>query len=466
MLNKLYKNPQRSAYILIILMALFSTIYNAYLPLHGDEAYYWMWSHHLQAGYYDHPPMIALMIYLTNFISESEWGVRLVNVFSFSIAAIYIFKFTAELSDEKTALNAILIFLSVIIVNAGYIITTTDAPTILFWTISLYYSYRAIFYGSWSEYIFAGVALGLLMLSKYTSILLISSILLFILLKRREILTNIKFYAALMIALVIISPMLWWNYQHGWISFLFQLHHGASSEHKINLGTFFTFIAAQFGVFSPVFAWVLFYYLYKEKLFYKNEKLFFIALSVVITIGLFLYKSLFKNMELNFDAPAYIGGVILVAYVMTRRDMKKLFKIGLGIALFFTILGRYLFLFHLDIIRTEMYKSDEIVKRVATFAQPGDKFYGDHLAVAAYLKYYLPGHPDTDVATHSRYSQYDMWRKKDFLKDGLVVTRNHKKDKELKKLYKNVELIDTNVVVPKRRVFYTYRVSEPILSEK
>ncbi len=462
MLETLYRSPKKSAYTLIILMALFSAIYNAFIPLHGDEAYYWMWSHHLQWGYFDHPPMIAFLISLTNHISESEWGVRLVNVFSFTIAAFYIFKFTAELSDDKTALNAVLIFLSVIIVNAGYIITTTDAPTILFWTLSLYYSYRAIFFGSWREYILAGIMLGLLMMSKYTSILLVASILLFILLKRRNILFSIKFYVTLLIALIIVSPMVWWNYKHDWISFLFQIHHGSSDVFKINLESFFTFIAGQFGIFSPVFAWLLFYYLYKERLFYKNDKLFFIALNVTITIGLFLYKSLFKKMGLNFDAPAYIGGVILVSYVITQYNLKKIFKIGLIIALIFTIIGRYLFLFHLDIIRKEMYKSDEIFHRVATLAKPGDKFYGDHLAIAAYLKYYLPGHPDTDVATHSRYSQYDMWRKKDFLQDGLVIMRNHRKDAELRRLYKNVELIDTNVVIPKRRTFYTYRVSKPI----
>ena len=461
MLEKLYKSPKQSAYILIIAMGLLSAIYNAFIPLHGDEAYYWMWSHHLQWGYYDHPPMIAFLISLTNHISQSEWAIRLVNVFSFTIAAFYLFKFTSELIDEKTALNAVMIFLSVIIVNAGYIITTTDAPTILFWTLSLYYSYRAIFFGSYKEYILAGIMLGLLMLSKYTSVLLIASILLFIFLRRRDILTNIKFYIALIIAFIIVFPMVWWNYKHDWISFLFQIHHGSSGAFKINFESFFTFIAGQFGIFSPIFAWILFYYLYKEKLFYKNDKLFFLALNVTITIGLFLYKSLFKKMGLNFDAPAYIAGTILVAYVVREYNLKKLFKIGLIIALIFTILGRYLFLFHLDIIRKEMYKSDEIFHRVATFAKPGDHFYGDHLAIAAYLKYYLPGHPDTDVATHSRYSQYDMWRKKDFLHDGLVVMRNHRKDAQLKKLYKHVKLIDTNVVIPKRRVFYTYRVSEP-----
>ena len=34
----------------------------ARLPLAPDEAYYFLWSRHLQAGYFDHPPMVALWI--------------------------------------------------------------------------------------------------------------------------------------------------------------------------------------------------------------------------------------------------------------------------------------------------------------------------------------------------------------------------------------------------------------------
>ncbi|MDD5203630.1 MAG: glycosyltransferase family 39 protein, partial [Sulfurimonas sp.] len=134
MYNFFTLRPKQSAYFIILFLAIFSAIYNAFLPLHGDEAYYWMWSHHLQSGYYDHPPMIAYLIYLTNFISESQWGVRLVNVFSFSIAALYIFKLSSEMFDEHIALNAVIIFSSLILVHAGYIITTPDSPLILFWT--------------------------------------------------------------------------------------------------------------------------------------------------------------------------------------------------------------------------------------------------------------------------------------------------------------------------------------------
>jgi len=460
MINKLYKNPRMSAYILIIVMALLSTIYNAHLPLHGDEAYYWMWSHHLQTGYYDHPPMIAFMIYLTNFISESEWGIRLVNVFSFSISALYIFRLTKELSDEKTALNSIIIFFSVILVHAGYIITTTDAPIILFWTLSLYYVYRAIFYGTTKDFVVAGLVLGLMMLSKYTAILLIASTLIFLLIKRRDMFLNYKFYLAILIALSIVSPMLWWNYQNEWISFGFQIDHGSTDNYELRLGDMFAFIAGQFGIFSPVFFWVLLYYLFKEKAFFHSEKFFFIALSTIVILTFFIYKDLYKSMGLNYAAPAYIGGVILVAYVISKYELKKTFTIGLIVALIFTLLGRIIFLFFLDKVQERMYASDKIIERFASHIKEGDRLYGGHLSTAAYIKYYVPGHPETDVAIDERYSQYDMWRDpKTWHQNGLVLTRNNRRDGELKKYYKNVELIDTYIVIPNERVFYTYRVS-------
>ena len=42
-----------------------------------DEAYYWVWSRHLAAGYLDHPPMVALLIRLgTACLGTSELGIR------------------------------------------------------------------------------------------------------------------------------------------------------------------------------------------------------------------------------------------------------------------------------------------------------------------------------------------------------------------------------------------------------
>jgi len=37
-------------------LAALRLIAGALLPLSADEAYYWLWSRHLAAGYFDHPP--------------------------------------------------------------------------------------------------------------------------------------------------------------------------------------------------------------------------------------------------------------------------------------------------------------------------------------------------------------------------------------------------------------------------
>ncbi len=53
----------------------------ALTPLSFDEAYYWTWSKHLAGGYYDHPPMVALVIRLGTMIAgDTQLGVRLVSV--------------------------------------------------------------------------------------------------------------------------------------------------------------------------------------------------------------------------------------------------------------------------------------------------------------------------------------------------------------------------------------------------
>src|SRR4030081_1256662 len=53
----------------------------AWTPWTFDEAYYWMWSKHLAGGYYDHPPMVAIVIRLGTMIAgDTELGVRVVSI--------------------------------------------------------------------------------------------------------------------------------------------------------------------------------------------------------------------------------------------------------------------------------------------------------------------------------------------------------------------------------------------------
>ena len=73
----------------------------ALTPLTFDEAYYWTWSRHLAGGYYDHPPMVAVVIRLGTMIAgDTEFGVRLVSVLLALPMSFAVYRTTVLLFDS------------------------------------------------------------------------------------------------------------------------------------------------------------------------------------------------------------------------------------------------------------------------------------------------------------------------------------------------------------------------------
>src|SRR6202451_3791446 len=71
----------RSTVLTILALVALRLVAAAWTPITFDEAYYWMWSKHLAGGYYDHPPMVAVVIRLGTMIAgDTEFGVRLVSI--------------------------------------------------------------------------------------------------------------------------------------------------------------------------------------------------------------------------------------------------------------------------------------------------------------------------------------------------------------------------------------------------
>ena len=56
-------------WLIILALVGLRLIAGAVTPITFDEAYYWMWSKHLAGGYYDHPPMVAVVIRLGTLIA-------------------------------------------------------------------------------------------------------------------------------------------------------------------------------------------------------------------------------------------------------------------------------------------------------------------------------------------------------------------------------------------------------------
>ena len=74
-------------------------------------------------------------------------------------------------------------------------------------------------------------------------------------------------------ALLTFSPAIIWNYQHEWVSFLFQSSRRAGEIHSFRWDTVLQLISGQMGVLNPIifccFAFSLFYVV-KKKLIFMN----------------------------------------------------------------------------------------------------------------------------------------------------------------------------------------------------
>ena len=450
--------------VLVTVVALLQAIYNGTLPLYVDEAYYWMWSRHLALSYFDHPPMIAWMIALATHFASNEFMVRLVSVVCLSLSAWVLYRLARKLYDGRTAGIALLIFLAIPVVQMGYMLATPDAPQILFWTLALYASHQAIFEEGKASYLATGVWIGLGLLSKYTAILFPASLLIFVLLRRPRILATWPAWAAMAVALLVFSPVLIWNAQHGWISFGFQYNHGTSHDDTLHLGHFFEFLGGLFGVFSPVFFVLLLMALIALFRRRPDDKSLFVALFAVVPLLFFMYKGLYKKMELNWVAMAFLAGTLIVADYVVRRRLYKTFWLGLGLAVLLDVAIKFPLALPLPPAWNIQHRLDgfrEASMELLRYRQPGDALYGDYLTTASILSFYAPGHPDATVPTASRFSQYDLWRKEGLAPSGpgLYLATAHK-GSELKAACRTSRLLETYVYHFEdsgTKTFYLYR---------
>jgi len=201
------------------------------LPILQDEAYYGLWSRALAAGYYDHPPLIALLAWTTNLAPGSAAAARLGTlILSLGLLGATVYMLRAlGLTDWRAILAALLTAqCNFMALSAGFL-TTPDALLFFFWALAVAEGARALS-GQRSRWLYAGVATGLGLLSKYTMILIVPAFLFALWRSDRTALRGRWPYLGAAAALLLFLPHLLWNAQHDWITMGFQLRHGFGIE--------------------------------------------------------------------------------------------------------------------------------------------------------------------------------------------------------------------------------------------
>ncbi|MCX5657998.1 MAG: glycosyltransferase family 39 protein, partial [Candidatus Omnitrophica bacterium] len=185
--------------------------------------------------------MVAWLIkFGTLVFKHSEFDVRFGAFVSWFVAAGFCFGFARNMFDKKTAFQTVLFIslLPLFFFVAGFFIMP-DVPLLAAWAGALFFLERALLADRRLAWWGVGICFGLGMFSKYTIVLLGLAILLFILLdkpSRRWLLCS-EPYVAMILAVIIFTPVIFWNANNNWASFFFQSIRRFSAGPKFSLPT-------------------------------------------------------------------------------------------------------------------------------------------------------------------------------------------------------------------------------------
>ena len=303
----------RSAGLAVAVLILVRAVMAAWLPLSADEAYYWLWSRHLAAGYYDHPPAIAFLIRIgTILFGDTEFGVRFCGVLLSIAASWFIWQAgLAILRDGTKAALAVLLFNLTLMTGVEMLAVTPDTPSIAATAAFLFClaKLQQTRDGRW--WLWAGVAAGLGLLSKYSGLFAGAGAAVWLLASPRERawLKTVWPWAGGVLALLIFLPNLWWQSQHQWMTFAFQF--GRVTGGHFTLRFLSEFIGAQLGLATPFILVLAVVGVWASR---RRENPRFLAVALIApALVYFLIHTLHDRVQGNWPAFLYPMLAILAA---------------------------------------------------------------------------------------------------------------------------------------------------------
>jgi 4-amino-4-deoxy-L-arabinose transferase-like glycosyltransferase len=309
--------PVRGTVLAVLALVLLRLVAAAYTPLSFDEAYYWMWSKHLATGYYDHPPMVALVIRLGTMIAgDTEFGVRLVSVLLALPMSFAVYR-TAEIlfGGRRVASTATILLNATMMAAVGTLIITPDAPLLVASSFVLLYLAKVLETGRGVWWLAVGAAVGAALLSKYTALFFGPAILIWLITvpKLRRWLISPWPILGGIVSLAMFWPVIRWNADHQWVSFLKQF--GRARIENFNPGFISELIPTQIAFATPLvyILGVMGLYLltWRRAGAYASRAL--INSTFWIITLYFAWHALHSRVEANWFGPVYPAFAIAAA---------------------------------------------------------------------------------------------------------------------------------------------------------
>ncbi len=462
---------ERTAFLLVLAAWTtwnFCRVYFGGWGLGMDEAQYWDWSRHLDWSYYSKPPLIAYLIaFTTRVAGNEEWAIRLGSVLLNSGLLVAVYVLTRHIAGSARAgLVAALATLGATIAWVRPLVMSTDSLLVFFWAAGMYAWLRALETRGMRWWLATGLALGLGMLSKYTTGLLVAALALHLLLAGREKLRSPGPWLAGALVLASFLPVLWWNATHDWISFSHHMHLNAPEPLSFGqrLSSLWGFLLSQGLMSSPVLLPLMLWAAYRlMRPPLRGRAAFLVFLTFLLPFGFYVFLAAQRNVYAHWPTPAYLGGAVALGWVWTQQRrglaMRLLLALGIAIGALTGLAATNTSVLHhgaaayarahhtdppqwlrpgLDTDWSNTFyigpaMGEVVGRRLNEMREPRPFVFSDVKTLATRLSYYVPGRPRVYCLPYERAAnQYDIWGGWEQLvgRDGLFVAQGPRQDAE------------------------------------
>lgn len=322
-----------STYLLILFFVSLKVALNLFAAphfgFHRDELLHLALANHLDWGYKEVPPFIALLAKLSlTFFGDTVFTARIFPTIAAGLIIWLTGLITFELGGKKFAISlaCLTLLFSPAFVASDYLFQPVVFDQ-LWWVLAVYLLIKYINTANLNYLYGLGLVVGIGMLTKYTMAFFTSSLLAGILIsEQRKILKTKHLFVAALLALILFLPNIIWQFQH---HFPVITHMKTLQKQQLNYLSPINFIQQQLTVNGiALLVWLpgLVFVLFSRQL----SKYKFLAFAYVL-IFLFLLKMNGKNYYLFGAYPMLFaaGGFAFEKIIKARYYALRTFVIAL-----------------------------------------------------------------------------------------------------------------------------------------
>lgn len=396
---------QKKAIVFSLFWFFLSLIQSYFTEIIDDEAYYWVYSRFLDWGYFDHPPMIALLVRAGSAIFPGELGVRLLPSL---LGAGTIYVIFAMLKDEVRDVGLVMLILfsvPLIHTHVGGFIAIPDLPLVFFASLFFFFYRKYLARDSPGIIVLLSLSIVLMLYSKYHAFLVIG----FTVLSNLRLLRKRSFWLVALLSTGLYLPHILWQIRHDYVSFGYHL---IDRNTPYEFRYFLEYLGNQWIILGPFCGLILLYLGFTR----RAKDLFESALkfNLIGVFLLFLFSSLKGHVEPHWTAVAFVPLILLsVPELEKRLRLKKWVSVLAYLTIPFILLLRLAVMIDLGILPDKV--SQRFLNKEPFYQKVREEAGGRPVVFTnsfqkPSLYWFFTGEP---AFTHNNYryrkNQYDLW---------------------------------------------------------